>query len=135
MAKTSKLKMTRLQLVTEFHPAIISLGSLKVKDLTALMRISKARRVAEEAMKEHIALRKNIAEQECEKDDKGRPVVEDGRYLYTDVEAQKQTIELLDELEAKEVELEIEPIDIKLLDGVEGLTGNTIMALGDFITE
>jgi hypothetical protein len=134
--KTSKgIKMTYLTLITEFHPSIISLGSLKITNMKALMGIAKARKQADEANKMFTELRKKIAEQDCKKDEKGNPVIDNNNYTYASEKVKQEANKLINELHHQEVVLDIEPFDFELLDGVDGLTGNIIAGLGELIKE
>ena len=134
--KNVKITMTYKQLITEFHPAITSLGSLKVKDISSLISIGKAKKMADETVEEFNDLRKKIAEQDCVKYKKtGQPKIVDNMYEYPNEDVQIETNTRLIELESKEITFDLMPVNVQKLRNVEGLTANTIVAVREFIEE
>ena len=116
MAKNeqTKITMTYVQVITEFHPAITGLGSLSVKDISSLMSISKAKKVADDLVKEYNELRTKIAQQDCIKDTKTKePKIVDNLYQYKTEAIQIETNKRLRELDSKEVTIEVSPIKIR----------------------
>jgi hypothetical protein len=131
--QAKKLTITNQRLVLELHPAVVSLGSKSMKNLKGLMAVAKMKKTIEESLESYNGLRQKIAEQDCERDDNGKPIVENNSYTYKD-DATKQRVNILiGELLNEEIELELPKLKEEWLDEVEGLTGNVISALLDLI--
>ena len=133
-----KLDLTYNELMLGFQPALFSIGSLTIKDLSVVIKVSKAQKAAKEVAESYSEMHKKISEQSCLKDQNGQPVVvmKDGQQVYdhpSDKE-RDETIKLLQELISKKVTIEVDPINAEDLDKIEGLTANTLSALGEFIS-
>lgn len=131
--QTKKVQVSYLRIVTELHPSIVSLGSLKISSVDAVLSIARNRKIFEENLKIYEEARKKIAEANCDKDKDGKPLVDNNNYVYSNEEKKKETNKLLTELLANEVKLELHLIKEESLDGVDGLTGNTISGLLDIL--
>lgn len=133
-ANKVSLKITYLQLITEVNPAILHLGSLVYKDIDTMVKIANAKGSVVDEMEKYHELRKDISEKECIMGDDKKPVVENDRYTYSDKDKESRVLNLMRDLEKKEITIKVEPIAVKELKGVEGVTPNSIEALKNFIT-
>jgi hypothetical protein len=131
--QTKKVEVSYLRIVTELHPSIVSLGSLTISSVDAVLCIAKNRKIFEEKLKIYEEARKKIAEANCDKDKNGKPLVENNNYVYSNDDAKKETNNLLTELLGKEIKMDLHLIKEEWLDGVDGLTGNTIAGLLDIL--
>lgn len=132
---TVNIVISNRELITEFHPAITGLGSLTIKKLDALIAISKAKKTANDLLEEYSELRKKIVEQDCSKDKNGEPIIVGNMYQYPNEEVQVTASKLLKDLESSKISIKLTPISIQELNGVDGITANTIVALREFIKE
>jgi len=130
-----KVILTYTELTSEFHPSITHLGALAVKEIDALMAIVRAKKITDEKNSEFYTLRKKVVEADCLRDKEGKPILENGMYTYKDENMHYETEERLKELENKKITLELTPISVKVLKGVENMTANTIVGLREFIQE
>ena len=127
------ITITYGDLARDFYPAITSLGTLQIKGLDALISIAKTRNTAKTEYTIYSDMVKQIAEEKCDKDESGKPIIEEKGLRYSDIQDGIETNRQIEELNKKEIEMQVHPIDAKDLKGVEGLTGNMISGLGEFM--
>lgn len=134
----TSITITNTKLVFEFYPAIDYLGQLQVKNIDVLMRIAKAKKHAKELSNQFNELKTTIFENSCDKDETKKPIIENNEqgnpeYKYSDDNTKKEALEMVTQLQKKEVTFDITPIRASDLKDVKGMTANTLEALGDFI--
>jgi hypothetical protein len=132
-SNVAEIELTILEMITEFHPSISHLGSLEVKDIDALIAISKASKVAKQQMEEYDEIRVKISESECLKDENGKPIIENNRYKYADKQKESEVIDSVTKLQRKKIKINVNVINISSLKEVNGLTANTISGLREMI--
>lgn len=133
-SESVKITMTTLEMVTEFHPAIIHLGTLSIKNVDVLLSIMKVSKIAKEKLNEYQEVRAKIAEVDCKKDKAGKPVLgENNEYQYAKEKSVEEVKENINELHNKKLTITVSPILLTRLRNVDGLTANTIIALREFI--
>jgi hypothetical protein len=135
------ITITNNELVNSLLPSLHVLGTLKIKNIDALVSIAKFRKEAQEQAKIYADIRKQISEEDCEKDKNGQPVfdtvqTEQGpqqfyRYKTEDLNTQMRL--RVEQLNEKKIEISYTPIKSSDLKNVEGVTANMIVALNDFI--
>jgi aspartate-semialdehyde dehydrogenase len=131
---STKVEMSYVKVVTEFFPALNHLGQLSVNNIDALIAITKTKKIAKEKAQEFTDMRTKLIQDSCEKDANGKPIIDEtNSYKFANDKIKAETNKLLVELENKKVKLDITPINISVLQGVEGLTANTLEALEDFL--
>lgn len=139
--KSQTITVTNGVLISELHPAIHSLGSLNIKPIDTLVKIVKFRKAVQQQMELYSEAHKSISEANCEKDKTGRPIFDtvmsqkgpQQMYKYKTPEIANEVNERIAQLNEKTVDIEFDPIKSSDLKNVEGLTANTIAALGEFI--
>jgi hypothetical protein len=132
-----KIVKTNAEVVASFSRSLDVVGSFVFKDFSVMQKVLNAKRKVGVVLNEYQESYKKISEQECLKDEKGNPkheIREERQvYAYADEETRKRTLNLLEELNATEVELDLEPITLTELKDVEGITPNLIQSLGELI--
>lgn len=133
--KEVKIKITNAELVTQFHPAMMQLSSCKLSNLSALMNVTKVKKMVDEKAKRFFELRKKIAEQGCLKDKKGNPVLEGRNYTYESEEDKMKANQLVKELEQEQIKFTVTPLEITDIVNVDSITPQTVIGLGEYLKE
>lgn len=127
------IEINFLELITEFHPAIMNLGALEINNIDVLMSIIKTRKLADEKAKEYQELQEKITSNNCELDKEGNPIIKGNKIASN----------LLMELQKKQIILEVMPIKLDTLktnknnpnELIDGVSANLIIALRSFIEQ
>jgi len=127
------IKVTLAKLRNElFLSAIRKIANCSnFKTLRATYETSKVVKKLDEAMRQSDILVKESIEKNVVKDENGKPIIENNHYNILPEKIATFDQEQKEMLETCEVEIECEPINLDLLDGV-ALTVNEILAI-DFL--
>lgn len=151
--KSLKLKMSHAKLHLELEPSVRLIGEATgIKDVDTVLNIVKTRKNLDAAMQTFQKTRQKLVEELAEKHEDGKPVTrkvvqknpingveqEVMILVYKDEETQRLANSKAYELDSKEVEIEIFPIEYEHIKeakfgSVEGVPPNIIVAAGDFI--
>lgn len=148
-----KLKMSHAKLHLELEPAVRLIGEATgIKDVDTTLNIVKTRKNIDAIMETFQKTRQKLVEELAEKHEDGKPVTrktvqrhpltgieqEVMVLVYKDDETQRLANAKAQELDAKEIQVEVFPIEYKNIKeakfgSVEGVPPNILVAAGDFV--
>lgn len=128
-----KIKLTHFENVSKFYGAISELSEMKLQNVDAILSIIRAKKQSKILFDEFNEVREKILLDECLKDDKGEPLVNNNQYTFSSEETAINVQNKIKSLEKQEVEIEVTPISILALSSDEGIKVSLIETLGEFI--
>jgi len=141
------INISNLELKASFQPTLIELSKSKAP-LKVSWNAAKTIKSVGAAIDTFDAARQNILESRCSKDSEGKPVTETQNvineqgitvpssvYVFPTPEIKAETESLLDALAKTMVDVEIYPVKLDDFGSSEQITGLSVLALREFITE
>mgnify|MGYP001336725149 CR=1 FL=1 len=145
---SKKIKLSYARLHLELEPAIRLIGEVKSpSNIDVIMNIVKTRKNIDAVLDNFFKARKKITDDGAEKGEDGKPLTRKAVqknqingaetvvevYVFKDDESERKTNLKAQELDQKEVEVEIFPIKYSDIKECENLTPNILLAAGDFV--
>jgi hypothetical protein len=128
-----KIKLRHFDNVSEFYVGICELSELKLQNVDAILSILRAKKQSKTLLDEYNEVRNKILLDECLKNENGEPLVDNNQYTFSSEEIAITVKNKIDELERKEIEFEVTPIDILTLGNTEGIKASLIENLRGFV--
>lgn len=128
-----KIKLTHFENVSEFYVGICELSELKLQNVGSILSILRAKKLSKALLNEYNEVRDKILLDECLKNENGEPLVNNNQYTFSSEETAISVKNKIEELERKEIEIEVTPIDILTLSNEEGIKPNLIEDLRGFV--
>jgi hypothetical protein len=128
-----KIKLRHFDNVSEFYVGICELSELKLQNVDAILSILRAKKQSKTLLDEYNEVRNKILLDECLKNENGEPLVDNNQYTFSSEEIAISVKNKIDELERKEIEFEVTPIDILTLGNTEGIKASLIENLRGFV--
>lgn len=137
LAKTKKIKISNKQLINLFVRELDKLSNLPSNSKSGKLKYAIKRTLpsVQEAIEKFNKERSQIFEDRAKVDENGNPKFdENGNYLFDSKEIRKEAFEALNQLDNKEIEIEIYPIGLEDITAVCGeISIGTEINLGEFI--
>lgn len=142
------IKLSHAKLQLEFAPSVAVIGNLEnINDSESIFNIIKTRKNIDAAMEVFNETRKKIAEDLAEKGDDGKPLTKKQTrynpmtqteqevevYIFKDSKTEAEVNKKAQQLDEKEISLEIFPIKYSAIKDCTGLRPNIVVGADQFI--